>query len=241
MTILIPKVLHYVWLGQSPMHPLMRNWQQKWKALHPGWKVRTWREVADLPHHMLVDDDEIVECRNPTYLSSCPTYAKRSDVWRYEILEQQGGVYLDTDFEPVKCIESLLDGVEAFAGLCRTIYGWSEEKPEGQTKIEVGCSIMGTTAHHPWLRELIGRTPEQDPVAQLALAFPYLTEITSRHPDVKLLPPNVFYPVSWNQYALKGKKSLKREVLPDCCHAAHRWSSNWFAEGLRPRGTETRP
>lgn len=233
--ILMPKVLHYVWLGEKPMHPLMQEWQQKWVALHPDWEVKTWREVEGLPPHLLACENELVECRCPAYLASCPTYAKRSDVWRYEILEQLGGVYLDADFEPVKCIEPLLDGIEAFAGLCKTVYDWSNANPAGKTKLEVGCSIMGAMPHHPWLRELVARTPEQDPIEQLALAFPYLTEVTARYPDVRLLDPEVFYPVTWDRYARGGRRSLKKEVLPEGTYAVHRWSSNWFTEGLRPR------
>jgi mannosyltransferase OCH1-like enzyme len=235
---LIPRVLHYVWLGAKPMHPLMVEWQSRWAALHPGWEIKTWRQVPNLPAHLLACGDELAECRYPAYLASCPTYAKRSDVWRYDLLEQFGGIYLDTDFEPVKNIEPLLDGVEAVAGLCQTVYDWSDACPEGKTKIEVGCSIMGSTPRHPWLRELVSLVPEQDPLAQLSLAFPFLTEVTARHPDVRLLDPEVFYPVTWEHYARGGRRSLKKEALPAGTYAAHRWSSNWFAEGLRSRVQE---
>jgi mannosyltransferase OCH1-like enzyme len=231
----IPKALHYVWLGKNPLHPIMKQWQDKWARLHPGWKIRVWREHQDLPPHMLVDADQVLECRIPSYLEACPTYAKRSDVWRYEILEQLGGVYLDTDFEPVRCIEPIVQDVDAFAGLCETRYDWSKVDPDGKTKVEVGCSIMGSTPHHPWLRELVSLTPERDPEAQLSLAFPFLTEVTARHPDVLLFPPVVFYPVAWDKYATGGKRSLRREAPPSETYAIHQWSSNWFDEGLRPR------
>ena len=231
----IPKILHYVWLGTKPLHPLMQAWQDKWRALHPGWMIKLWRDSADLPQHMLICEGEIIECRCPSYLAQCPTFAKRSDVWRYEILEQQGGIYLDTDFEPVKNIEPLLDGIQAFAGLCQTLHGWSDSCPDGQRKLEVGCSIMGATPHHPWLRELVQRTPRQDPIAQLALAFPFLTEVTGRHPDVLLCEPEVFYPVTWDKYALGGRRSLKKDVIPAGTYAVHRWSSSWYSGGLQPR------
>lgn len=230
----IPKVIHYVWLGTKAMHPLMVKWREKWTELHPGWTIKIWHELDGLPKHILACRGELVECRNPDYLSQCPTFAKRSDVWRYDILEQQGGVYLDTDFEPIKCIAPLLDGVEAFAGLVETRYNWTNERPEGLIKIEVGCSIMGTTPHHPWLRELVEHTPERDPVEQLSLAFPYLTEVSARHPDVRLFEPSTFYPVTWDRYALGGRRSLHKEAIPESTYAVHRWSSAWFSNGLRP-------
>jgi mannosyltransferase OCH1-like enzyme len=237
----LPKTIHYVWLGQKPLHPLMQRWQDGWTRLHPGWQVKLWTESSDLPPSMLTCDSQIVECRHPDYLAKCPTYAKRSDVWRYEILEQLGGVYLDTDFEPVKCIEPLLDGVQAFAGLCQTKYDWSDVDLEGKTKTEVGCSIMGSVPHHTWLRELVRLTPTRDPLAQLSLAFPFCTETIAKHPDVTLFEPVVFYPVTWDQRALGGRRSLRRAPPPDGTYAIHQWSSSWFDEGLRLRTTEKSP
>jgi mannosyltransferase OCH1-like enzyme len=232
---LIPKVIHYIWLGSKAMHPLMIQWRNKWAAIHPGWQIKIWREDGDLPAHCLVCDDEIIECRYPEFLARCPTYAKRSDVWRYEILDQQGGVYMDTDFEPVKNIEPLIVEAVAFAGLCDTRYGWDDANPQGFIKTEVACSIMGSVAHHPWLQELVAGVPNQDAVAQLSLAFPYLTQITAHHPDVSVFPQATFYPVAWDTYALGGKRSLVKEALPPETYAVHRWSSCWFPDGLKPR------
>ena len=231
----IPKILHYVWLGTAQMHPLMVDWREKWAALHPDWTIKVWREAYELPQHMLVCGDEIIECRHPEYLASCPTYAKRSDVWRYEILEQQGGVYLDTDFEPIKCIDPLLAGKEAFVGLCETKFGWDELNPQGFVKLEMGCSIVGCVPHHRWMQDLVDRTPLQSPTEQLALAFPFLTKVTFEYPEVHRFPTETFYPVTWSQYANGGKKSLRKEVLPEGTYAVHRWSSCWFEEGLKPR------
>jgi len=233
----IPKTLNYVWLGTKPLHPLMQSWQDKWRQLHPDWQVKVWRDSPDLPGHILTCNKQLIECRCPPYLALCPTFAKRSDVWRYEILEQLGGVYLDTDFEPVRCIEPLLEDAEAIAGLCKTKYAWSDSCPEGKIKLEVGCSIMGATPHHPWLRELVQLTPRQHPTEQLSLAFPFLTDVTSRHPDVRLCDPDVFYPVTWDRYALGGRRCLRRETLPEGTYAVHRWSSSWLSTGLQPRST----
>lgn len=231
---MIPRIFHYVWMGRKPMHPLMDEWRRKWAELHPGWEIKLWKEDLDLPPHCLISGDEIIECRNPDYLLSCPTYAKRSDVWRYDLMEQQGGVYLDTDYEPVKNLEPLIHSDTAFAGKCKTRQGWSDSNPTGDVIIEVACSIMGSTPHHSLLVDLVEKTPLQDPVAPLSLAFPYLTSIVTRHADVKLYEPDVFYPVSWDTYALGGKRSLKKEVLPEATYAVHRWSSNWYDLGRKP-------
>ena len=232
---LIPKIFHYVWLGTATMHPLMVEWREKFAKLHPDWQIKIWREDAQLPPHMLSCNDEIIECRNPLYLAKCPTYAKRSDVWRYDILEQQGGVYMDTDFEPIKNLEPLLENQTAFAGLCETRFGWDELNPKGFVKLEVGCSIMGNTPHHPWLQYLVEQTVYQDAMEPLSLAFPFITRSSFLFPTVHRFPVETFYPVSWDTYARGGKRAHYKEVLPEGTYAVHRWSSNWFAEGLKKR------
>ena len=229
---LIPQIFHYVWLGSKPMHPLMNKWRDRWRSLHPGWQIHVWQESDKLPQHKLISNNEILECRHPEYLARCPTYAKRSDVWRYDLLEQRGGIYLDTDMEPVRNLEPLLKDKAAFAGLCDTRGDW-HLRPGGLIKTEVACSIMGATPHHPWLQELIAGVPSQDPIEQLSLAFPYLTRITGHHPDIHLFPQTTFYPVTWHDYAPMSQHSIARKKLPDDAYAVHRWSSRWFPNGLK--------
>lgn len=87
---LIPRVFHYVWLGRAPMHPLMVRWREAWGKLHPGWSVKVWGERDHLPPFVLACEEHVVVCRHPRYLARCPTYAKKSDVWRYEIWSRRG-------------------------------------------------------------------------------------------------------------------------------------------------------
>jgi mannosyltransferase OCH1-like enzyme len=233
MILLIPKIIHYIWLGQIPMHPAMIAWREKWAALHPSWTIKVWKET-DRPDR-LANDDETVSCRHPAYLMKCPTLAKRSDVWRYDLLEQLGGMYLDTDMKPIKCIEEIIDGKGTFAGRCKTEYDWSRENPEGKIKIEVGCSLIGTKSHHPWIQDLFEHIDEQDPIAPLSLAFPYITKITARHPEVHLFEPEIFYPLMWRQLHPSSPVSyMSNPPIPESAYAAHLWSSNWFPNGLKP-------
>lgn len=233
---LIPKILHYIWLGSRPMPPLMEQWRFKWSRLHPGWQIKVWKEVAGeaaqpstVPR--LIHGDEILESRLPTYLMKCPTIAKRSNVWRYDLLERLGGVYLDTDFEPIKNIEPLIEDSSAFAGLCVTKYGWSKSHPEGKLKTEIGCSIIGATENHPWLQDLFNNIEKQDLVEPLSLAFPYITKITLGHPGIHLFKPDVFYSVRWDEPC---NRTRIRHTPPEDAYAVHRWSSWWFNNGLNP-------
>ena len=227
----IPQTIHHVWLGTRPMHPLMTRWREEWASLHPDWKVKLWRDSPGLSPAQLSCGDEVASCRYPEYLASCPTNTKRSEVWRYDILEQQGGVYVDADFEPVRRIDPLIDdGVGAFAGLCDTLLNWKSDLTGGYTKLEVSCALMGCVPHHSWMRDIVKKIPSRDPLDRMSLFGEWLTNLTHEHPSVRLFDPVVFYPFPWHYYALQGNKSLQREPTPAETYAVHRWSSLWFPE-----------
>jgi inositol phosphorylceramide mannosyltransferase catalytic subunit len=52
-----------------------------------------------------------------------------SDILRYEIVYEYGGIYVDVDFEPLKSLEAILHGVQAFVAhesepfICNGIFG----------------------------------------------------------------------------------------------------------------------
>ena len=38
----IPKILHCVWLGDSPKPPEVVAWLDTWRRYCPGWELREW-------------------------------------------------------------------------------------------------------------------------------------------------------------------------------------------------------
>lgn len=99
----IPRIFHFIWLGADPLpQHLLRN-LQKWRAMHPTWKVKLWTD-ANIPSKLY----------NQYVFDRVQKNAQRADVLRYEIVFRYGGVYMDLDFEPLQNIEPLLGGVEAF-------------------------------------------------------------------------------------------------------------------------------
>jgi mannosyltransferase OCH1-like enzyme len=221
MSILIPKVIHYIWLGEKPMHPLMIQWRHGWESLHPGWEVKIWSETPGRTASLT--------CRHETLDSSFPELlrdschlSQRSNVWRYELICRLGGLYLDTDFEPLRCIEPLIGGLEAFAGRCHVA---------NSTGTAIGCAMFGCIPHHSWTRDLIENMTSRDPRISMSLGSRYFCEITSRHPEVHLFAPDVFYSQRCEQ------PGHYKPPIPDTTYAIHRWSSKWFPDGFKPLTT----
>jgi hypothetical protein len=202
LVLLIPKVFHRVWLGGKPMPEMFQKWGQTWLDLHPGWVMKTWSE-EDLP-----------PARFPEILAKIPHLAGRSDVYRYEILLREGGVYIDTDIECLKNIEPLIHDLKAFVG--QENANW------------VGNSIIGATPNHPALAETIEQLPTANLSQKLGVGPPYLNRFVTNRSDFKIFPEEIFYPFGFGI----GGREVSASKFAEKSYAVHRWSSTFYPDSF---------
>lgn len=130
---MIPKILHYIWMGNNPLTPLAEECLASWKATMPEWQILRWDEsnfnIAPAPIYVR----QAYEARK---------YAFVSDYVRLWALEQYGGVYVDTDVKVLKSYEPLLYDT-AFVGL--------EESKAHMP----GTCVMGCEPHCQWVRDML--------------------------------------------------------------------------------------
>jgi mannosyltransferase OCH1-like enzyme len=109
--------------------------------------------------------------------------AERSDMLIFELLYRFGGVYVDTDFECLRPIGPLLEGVEIFC---------SYSHPD-----RLNNAIMGSVPRHPLiekgLRDLRPRTT-YGKVDKAGTGPFYVTELFVGQHEVKLFDWPLFYP-----------------------------------------------
>ena len=192
MTVLIPKRFHWIWFGDKPLPEQHRRWIVGWLELHPGWR------------HTLWTDENRPPLVNERQFHAADSYAQKADVARYELVYRYGGVYLDTDTECLRCIEPLLDGVEAFV-------------VEGEPHT-VEASPVGTVAGHPWLREVIARLPQSmaSGWGNMHQAGPrFLTSVTEGRDDVTIFPEHLFTSHPLEEWKLAEAYSI------------HHWQESW--------------
>lgn len=102
---MIPKTIHYVWLGRKPKPKKIQKCIASWRRFCPDYEIKEWNETNfDVNSHPFVK--EAYEANN---------YAFASDVIRLVVLYEYGGIYVDADVEFLKPIDDLLDN-EAFIG-----------------------------------------------------------------------------------------------------------------------------
>lgn len=103
---MIPKVIHYCWFGGNPLPKLAIKCIKSWKKYCPDYKIIQWNE------------DNFDVSAAPLYVRQAyeaKKWAFVSDYVRLWAMTQFGGVYMDTDVELVKPLDSFL-WHEAFSG-----------------------------------------------------------------------------------------------------------------------------
>jgi mannosyltransferase OCH1-like enzyme len=207
----------------------MLEWQERWKKLNPKWEFMMWHETPN--HHALWCEGcwrqlGIQTQWQQDLLDRACHLSQRTNIWRYLLIQEIGGLYIDTDLEPFKPIDSLVKNHKAFAARRQSPFHIRE------------CAFFGATPGHPWTAQLVNELPSRDPTISLSMGTSYFTAITDQHPDVVILPENevlFLVPDDW----CRAKREAK---LPESClatappeaYAQHHWSSIWFPAGFAP-------
>ena len=123
---MIPKIIHYCWFGGKPLPKLAQKCIKSWKKYCPDYEIIEWNESNfDLNYNDYVK--EAYEAKKWAFIT---------DVVRLYALVNYGGVYMDTDVEVLKPLDSFLR-LEAFSG-----FEAKERIPTGIMASEKGASIM---------------------------------------------------------------------------------------------------
>lgn len=130
MTTQIPKIIHYCWFGGNPLPSIAEKCIDSWKKHCPDYQIIRWDENNfDIELNQFVK--EAYECKK---------YAFVSDYVRLYVLYNYGGIYMDTDVEILKPIDTFLNN-KAFSGF------------EDDNSIPTG--IMACTKYHTFFDKLL--------------------------------------------------------------------------------------
>jgi len=129
----IPKIIHQIWLG-SELPERYKKLAETWKNHHPDWEYRLWTD----------EDAKMFDLHNRDLFEESTNYAEKSDILRYEILYQYGGLYVDTDFECFKNFDILNERFQFYCG-CEPI----------AKVIMLGNALIASVAGNPILKHCI--------------------------------------------------------------------------------------
>lgn len=182
----IPRIIHQIWLG-SEVPQKYEEWIASWQNWS-GWEYKLWseKEVSSL------------NLRNAAAYASAKNFGEKSDILRYEILHQFGGIYVDTD---VQCFN------RDFFEFAHTQYGFFIGIEPIETCLTFCCgnALMASAPHHPMICKIIDNLEpyihqhlNQDTIIKTGPRYISKTVIENMHlmfEDGIIFPPTFFYPI----------------------------------------------
>ncbi len=116
----IPKIVHFIWIGPRAFPRESVENVRTWMAKNPDWTFNFWTDrnrpvpVPGMQTRMIQDLNflKLKEC-----FAKSDNYGEKSDVLRYEILYQEGGVYVDHDVKCFKPFDSLNCAYDFYCGI----------------------------------------------------------------------------------------------------------------------------
>lgn len=219
----IPKKLHFIWVG-GPLPEKFKPFIRRWKQLHPKWEFKLWTDK----------DINTFPWINKKAFDTATNLGMKSDIWRYEILYQYGGVYLDVDFFPLKPFDDLMTGLDLFLGM--------------SDKGGAHNSLIGSIPKHELLDKLIKTlgTGIEDtnryskvlsttgPVFLESVLFPLCKKFYKQ--PIVFFPNFYFYPVSENSLLTIPHppcQFLLKDYPSDRLYAVHYWGQSWAKGCIR--------
>jgi mannosyltransferase OCH1-like enzyme len=197
----IPRKIHQIWLGSA--------FPDRYKSkFHPTWEYKLWTDT----------DINSLEIRSRKVFDSAKSPAMRSDMLRYEILLQQGGLYVDTDFECLQPFDDLMyldlftgisyDGVlQLYNGLIASIP--NHPIIEDCTKINsvytgfTGSKIIESTGAYHFTRCFLRNATSRTIAFPMDYFYPYPNNMRGRGDPYSYITENSYaihhWAVSWSK------------------------------------------
>ncbi len=103
---MIPKKIHYCWFGGSEKPKSVEKCIASWRKFFPDYEIKEWNE----------SNYDVYQNSFSEYCYKNKKWAFVSDFARLAIINQEGGIYFDTDVEVIKKPEFLQQDIDGFFG-----------------------------------------------------------------------------------------------------------------------------
>ena len=191
---MIPKIIHFCWFSNEEFPPLIQSCIASWRKHCPDYQLRHWT-MADA---RAIDNIFLQEALDRK------KWAFAADFIRFYAIYHEGGIYLDTDVELYKSLDSLLEH-SAFIGRETSIqYGGC------RTENYLTAHAFGAVAKHPYINLCLSYYNDRHFVLTSAEHLPSTLKY-----DQTLLPyimTEVAREFGYNPSALAGQTSQLLEI-----------------------------
>lgn len=133
---MIPKVIHYCWFGRNPLPRSAQLCIESWRKFLPDYEIKEWNE-DNFDVNLLPYTRDAYEAKK---------YAFVSDVARFWVLYNYGGLYFDTDVEIIKPMDAIVSK--------GAFMGWESPNNKGIPSVNAGLGL-GTESNSSFYKEVL--------------------------------------------------------------------------------------
>ena len=206
----IPKIIHYCWFGGNAIPVHLQKCIDSWKKFCPDYEIIRWDES----NYDVSKNRYMLQAYENKKWGFVPDYA------RLDIINQHGGIYLDTDVELIRSLDELLS-YEFYCGF------------EDKHYIALGLGF-GAVKGHPLIRKMIATYQNldflQEGVPNLTASPVYQTKVMQdqgftlngeyqEKSGIGVLPSDAFAP---------GGSLLLPDEITDHTFSIHHYDASWM-------------
>lgn len=219
----IPKKIHYMWLGDGKLPEGLRQCMDSWHRFCPDYEIVRWDE----------SNYDIEKCCYMKQAYRCKKFGFVPDYARLDILYCHGGIYMDTDVELIRNLDSLL-----YQGAFTSVEKW-------QVINFGGCS--GAVAGHPSLEPFLRAWEQREFIRDDGT----MDTLSSGYVDTRVALDNGYVLNGQNQtimgmniytydYFHPYDYMSGKTELTDDTFAIHHFNGGWLDEQMKNADQQTR-
>ncbi len=209
---MIPKKVHYIWLGGKPKDKLTEICLLTWKDKMPEYELIEWNERNLDLDKISKESEYFAECRKRNL------YAFMADYLRIKILYEQGGIYIDTDVQAIKSLNPLLD---------RDLILGYEEWTLHTTKRKIGTGFIAADKGNWFIKKIYNFYNNEIMNSEMFIIPAIITNLYNNLNDeerkkIEILPKEYFAP-----YDSSGKIKFSQDLITENTYTIHWFSNSW--------------
>lgn len=209
---MIPKKVHYIWLGGKPKDKLTQICLLTWKDKMPEYEFIEWNEDNLDLDKISQECEYFAECRKRNL------YAFMADYLRIKIIYEQGGIYIDTDVQAVKSLNPLLE---------KDLLLGYEECTIDKVNKQIGTGFIAAEQGNWFIKKIYDFYNNDIMKTDMFIIPVIMTKIYQKLPKeekekIEILPKEYFSP-----YDSGGGKIFSSNLVTENTYTIHWFSYSW--------------
>lgn len=212
----IPKIIHQIWIG-GPVPEVFKPLMQTWIDAHVGrgWEYKLWTD----------EDFKEYPLYNRSFYDATDNPGVKSDIAKWQIIYDHGGVYIDVDHECLRTLDILHHTYDFYTCL----------QPLDSQILQLGAALFGAYPKHPILKYCI-ETIKDDwhekgapkKTGPIHFTKSFLQTAGKSGGVVAALPAYYMYPLGCTDKSINFKSWIEKGAF-----AIHWWAKSWMPERYR--------